>query len=83
MSHSFPPAKPKATPALQADKSSWSAAERQALEFLEEKQPKWRRSYLGPKTEEQARTPERSQAEADLGLFEREGIHGSLFLKPP
>ena len=37
------------------DKSGWSDAEKQALSFLEEKQPKWRRSYLGPKTEEQVR----------------------------
>ena len=37
------------------DKSGWSDAEKQALNFLEEKQPKWRRSYLGPKTEDQVR----------------------------
>lgn len=40
---------------MDEDKSGWSEAERQALSFLEEKQPKWRRSYLGPKTEEQVR----------------------------
>mmetsp|Transcript_7814 Transcript_7814/g.13541 ORF Transcript_7814/g.13541 Transcript_7814/m.13541 type:complete len:216 (-) Transcript_7814:41-688(-) len=40
---------------MEEDKSGWSEAERQALSFLEEKQPKWRRSYLGPKTEAQVR----------------------------
>eukprot|EP00438_Fugacium_kawagutii_P032154 Skav231572 [mRNA] locus=scaffold481:216095:216727:- [translate_table: standard] len=40
---------------MDEDKSGWSEAEMQALSFLEEKQPKWRRSYLGPKTEEQVR----------------------------
>lgn len=40
---------------MEEDKSGWSEAEREALAFLESKQPKWRRSYLGPKTEGQVR----------------------------
>ena len=57
---------------MEEDKSGWSEAEREALAFLESKQPKWRRSYLGPKTEGQVR--ETFQAISSAAGGEQEGL---------
>ena len=57
---------------MEEDKSGWSEAERRALSFLEEKQPKWRRSYLGPKTEGQVR--ETFQAISSAAGGEEQGL---------
>ncbi|CAK9017502.1 unnamed protein product [Durusdinium trenchii] len=57
---------------MEEDKSGWSVAEREALQFLEEKQPKWRRSYLGPKTEGQVR--ETFQAISSAAGGEAQGL---------
>ncbi|CAE7425169.1 unnamed protein product [Symbiodinium natans] len=53
--------------------ASWSEAERKALELLEEKQPAWRRSYLGPKTEEDVQETFRAIASAAGG--EEQGLN--------
>ncbi|CAE6923272.1 unnamed protein product [Symbiodinium sp. CCMP2592] len=52
--------------------ASWSETERKALELLEEKQPAWRRSYLGPKTEEDVQETFRAIAAAAGG--EEQGL---------
>jgi len=52
--------------------ASWSETERKALQLLEDKQPAWRRSYLGPKTEEDVQETFRAIAAAAGG--EEEGL---------